>query len=359
MPDPAFRSISSTTYATRTNTTVTAPSGITNGDLLIFGIGIFGSGGEAVDPTPPAGFSLISGPSWPLQAVEGANEVETRIYSKVASGESGDYTATHADASSQGWMVAVSDPSVNFVITGQSGTGTTTTALSVTSANNNALILFIVHDWLSNAADISVPTGTTPTFTERLDGATSLFYVATGVLGTAGATGDKTITNRNNIGDPWSAVLLAIEPFVPVVPLAPTITFQAGGHERAGVQWTAGSDGGSAITDWDIDAAPASAPTSWIGVQATSSTLLYGAYTGLTNGTAYVFRVRGVNAVGDGAWSSTSGSATPSDVRGSFLLENGDKFLLENGDEFLLEAGAAAAAAGPGFRHRPQQLLYR
>jgi hypothetical protein len=123
-------------------------------------------------------------------------------------------------------------------------------------------------------------------------------------------------------------------------PDAPTVTSQAGGHTRAGVQWTAGADGGSAVTSWDIDHATAAAPTTWLGPTNTASTNLYGAVTGLTNGIAYVFRVRGVNAIGNGTWSSTSSSATPSDVRGSFLLESGDKFLLESGDEFLLEAGA-------------------
>lgn len=156
----------------------------------------------------------------------------------------------------------------------------------------------------------------------------------------------------------WSWAAIEILP--PSPPDAPTITSQAGGHERAGVQWTAGAtNGGSAVTGHKIRHATAAAPTTWLGTTDTSSTNLYGAVTGLTNGTAYVFQVLAYNAIGDGAWSATSGSATPSDVRGFLLLENGDKFLLENGDRFLLESGAGAAAVGPGFRRRPQQLLYR
>ena len=208
----AYASISATTYATRTNTTVTAPSGITNGDLLIAGIAIFGSGGEAVDPTPPSGFNPISGPTWPVQAVEGGNEVESRLYTKTASGESGDYTFTHADASTQGWVVRVSDPGVISAITSNTGTGTTTTATGVTPSTNGALVLFIFHDWLDTGTDITAPSGTTPTFTERLDGATSIFYIATGNLATAGATGDKSTTNRNVGADPWAAYMIVVEP---------------------------------------------------------------------------------------------------------------------------------------------------
>lgn len=80
----------------------------------------------------------------------------------------------------------------------------------------------------------------------------------------------------------------------------------------------------------------------WLGPTATGTTNLYGAVTGLTNSTAYKFRARGVNTVGDGIWSATSGSATPTDVRGFFLLEDGtSKFLLEDGtSRFLLEAGS-------------------
>jgi len=145
-----------------------------------------------------------------------------------------------------------------------------------------------------------------------------------------------------------TSVWVAMEVGPPTAPLAPTVTFQAGGHERAGIQWTAGSDGGSAVTDWDIDHATEAAPTTWLGPTATGATNLYGAVTGLTNGTPYVFRVRAVNAIGDGTWSSTSSAATPSDVRGNFLLEDGtSKFLLEDGtSKFLLEAGAGAGGGG-------------
>lgn len=132
-------------------------------------------------------------------------------------------------------------------------------------------------------------------------------------------------------------------------PSAPTITNVDPGHQRAGIQWTSGSDGGSSITDWEIDVATEAAPTTWLGVQATGSSSLFGEYTGLTNGTAYVFRVRGVNALGNGVWSSTSSSVTPVDDRGVLTLESDvDDFLLESGDRLLLESGSGVVAPNEG-----------
>lgn len=59
------RSRTSVNYANRTNTTLTAPAGIQNGDLLI--IQFMTSGPSAVSATPPSGFAVVPGPSFPVQ----------------------------------------------------------------------------------------------------------------------------------------------------------------------------------------------------------------------------------------------------------------------------------------------------
>src|SRR5436309_1333140 len=55
----AFRSIANTTYASRTNTVITAPAGIQNNDILLL---LFTLGDAAPPaPTPPAGFTALTG----------------------------------------------------------------------------------------------------------------------------------------------------------------------------------------------------------------------------------------------------------------------------------------------------------
>jgi hypothetical protein len=217
----AFRSNNVTTYASRTNTTITAPAGIQNGDILI----IFFLVGLAIPPlpTPPAGFTLLMGPI--IEQVSPPTGIETNPFSvhhycwiKTASGESGNYTVTHAVSNSQGYMVAVSGVGTQQAfITSRTGFGTTTTATGLTTQENNTFILFISSDFGNTANSLSVPAGTTPTFTQRVNPSTTsgLLCVGTGVLATAGATGNKSITNNSNgtaPGEPWSGYLLAFNP---------------------------------------------------------------------------------------------------------------------------------------------------
>jgi hypothetical protein len=74
-------------------------------------------------------------------------------------------------------------------------------------------VAFIGINWddYTNAS-LTAPTGTTPTFTERLDSSTTIIYVATGELAAAGATGNKTHTNSNTSGSsPWLTFMVAVE----------------------------------------------------------------------------------------------------------------------------------------------------
>ena len=95
-------------------------------------------------------------------------------------------------------------------------------------------------------------------------------------------------------------------------PAAPTGLTATAGNGSVALSWTAGSNGGSAITGWkytkkvgdnwdsDWEAVPNG------GADTTSYTV-----SSLTNGTAYKFKVRAVNANGDGAISDESDEATP------------------------------------------------
>jgi len=93
--------------------------------------------------------------------------------------------------------------------------------------------------------------------------------------------------------------------FNPVlVPGAPTIGAATGGFTQATVAFTAPTDtGGSAITSYQV----VSSPGSIVGTGASSPITV----TGLTNGTAYTFRVTAVNSYGAGTFSASSASVTP------------------------------------------------
>jgi hypothetical protein len=90
----------------------------------------------------------------------------------------------------------------------------------------------------------------------------------------------------------------------PTVPDAPTIISITPGNTQLTVNFTAGSDGGSAITDYEYSTDNGSSFTS-AGI--TTSPIVI---TGLANGTPYQVAIRAVNSVGSSA-SSNIVSSTP------------------------------------------------
>lgn len=104
-----------------------------------------------------------------------------------------------------------------------------------------------------------------------------------------------------------SASTAVIPAGVPVAPGAPTPT---AGNASVSLSWTAPSNNGSAITDYKIYYATSENGTYTLFSDTVTTTASV-AVTGLTNGTAYYFKVAAVNAIGDGALSAASTSSTP------------------------------------------------
>ena len=89
------------------------------------------------------------------------------------------------------------------------------------------------------------------------------------------------------------------------VPDAPTNLLADGGNEQVALSWEAPEDdGGFAITDYEVRI---NGRGSWISTGSIHTTHTV---TGLVNGTAYVFQVRGVNAAGSSPYSNRA-EATP------------------------------------------------
>jgi len=94
-------------------------------------------------------------------------------------------------------------------------------------------------------------------------------------------------------------------------PAAPTSVTATGGNAQATVSWTAPSVlAQTPITDYVVQFSSNSG-SSWTTFSDGTSAATSAAVTGLTNGTAYVFRVAAVNGLGTGSYSAASSSVTP------------------------------------------------
>ena len=96
-----------------------------------------------------------------------------------------------------------------------------------------------------------------------------------------------------------------------LAPAAPTALTAAAGNAQAVLAWTAPSGllAQTPITDYVVHVSTDG--TTWTTFSDGTSTAATATVTGLTNGTAYQFRVAAVNGIGTGAYSTASAAATP------------------------------------------------
>jgi hypothetical protein len=98
------------------------------------------------------------------------------------------------------------------------------------------------------------------------------------------------------------------------VPPAPTGVTAAAGNAQATLSWTAPTVlAQTPITDYTVQYSSNSG-SSWTTFSRSASTAATATVTGLTNGTAYVFRVAGINSIGTGTYTAASSSVTPTAV---------------------------------------------
>ena len=154
---------------------------------------------------------------------------------------------------------------------------------------------------------------------------------------TTGTTYTFTVQAINPSGSgPVSAPSNAVTPQTAVAPSVPTGVAAQAASSQAKVTWTAPqADGDSPITGYTVTpyiGATAQTPVS-AGASATSATV-----TGLTNGTAYTFKVTATNAVGTSPASAASNAVTPQatifDFATPATVDSGDTTSVELGVKF-------------------------
>jgi hypothetical protein len=126
-------------------------------------------------------------------------------------------------------------------------------------------------------------------------------------------------------------------------PGAPTGLSAVAGVQSVSLSWTApASNGGASITAYRIDISTNNGSSYTTQVMNTGSTSTTASISGLTGGTAYVFRVAAINSLGVGSYSDPSASATATSAPGAPTSVAGTA----TGDNIALSWTAPASNGG-------------
>ena len=166
------------------------------------------------------------------------------------------------------------------------------------------------------ASTVTGPTGANGIGSTGPTGAASTVTGPTGSAGPAGqsVTGPtgpaSTVTGPTGPGGGGSGEDSLLRSLF--LPPAPTGATAVAGNAQATVSWTAPTvSAQTPIQNYFIQYSTNSG-SSWTGWGSTLSTATSAVVTSLSNGTAYIIRVAGVNALGTGSYSTASNSVTPS-----------------------------------------------
>ena len=211
---------------------------------------------------------------------------------------------TGASSSQAGPYTPAMPASAPTGLTPTFGDGSVTLAWTAPASNGGAAIVDYAVEYKTVAAATwsaftdGTSTATSATVTGLTNGTAYLFRVAAvNSVGSGAYSNEVTETPR-------------------AVPSAPTGLAGVPGNAQVAVTWTAPAANGAVITDYVVEYRTAVVGSSWTTFADGTSAVTSATFTGLTNGTAYLFRVKAVNSVGTGAASTEAGPLTPRTVPG-------------------------------------------
>ncbi|MDB4649860.1 fibronectin type III domain-containing protein [Crocinitomicaceae bacterium] len=277
----------------------------TNGSpVFIFAINSEGSGVWQSNATSASTSALPQGLTNGANAIS-FNETDNAYYNGPTSGGSTSEilnaicnTTNWTSSNSRTNMDASDNAPSAFIING--GSATTPSAPTITSIDNGSgqvTINFTAgSDGGATITDFEYSIDGGSNFTSM--GTTSSPYIISSLVN--GTDYDIQIRAVNSEGAGTASATEVGSPFATTTPSAPTISSIENGEGQVTVNFTAGSDGGSTITDFEYSIDGGSNFTS---AGTTSSPYVI---SGLTNGTNYDIQIRAVNSEGAGAASNTA-----------------------------------------------------
>jgi titin len=343
------------TFADGTSTTASATvTGLMNGTSYVFrvaaananGTGTYTSATSALVPatTPGAPTSVVGTAgntqvslTWTTPASTGGSVITDYVVQFSSNG--GSTWSTFADGTSTSTLATVTGltngtsyvfqiAAVNVAGTGSYSTESNaatpaTTAGAPTSVSAVIGAASATVSWTAPASNggaaitdyviqFSANSGSWATFADGTS--TSSSATVTGLTNGTNYTFRVAAVNSAGTGT-YSTASSSVTPVT--TPGAPTSAAASTGARQATISWTAPtSNGGSSITNYAIQFST-DAGSNFSTQILTGSTSTSYVYTGLTAGTAYVFRVAAITSVGQGGWSSNTSSLTIQDQAGA------------------------------------------
>ena len=320
-----------------------AVTGLTNGVSYIFRVASQNGQGTSVYSPPSSAYMPRGGASAPTisSVVPGNGSVKVNITAPSSDGGSAitRYTVTASPGNAS--CVWTSGPLACTIAGLTNGTTYSFTAIALTAIGSSpasAAVTGKPRTLASSPSNVTVSSAAgqaTVTWSASTanGGDTITAYVATSSPGGQSCTSAAgaltcTVTGLTN-GVSYIFTVAAVNgagssvpsapsnPAMPVAaPGAPTALIATVGSGSAFLTWGASASNGLRLTDYEVQLSTDSG-TSWTafddGVGITTAATI----TGLTNGTSYSFRVRGVNTLGGGTWSAPSSAATPATIPGT------------------------------------------